>query len=393
MTGNQELVRLLRGQLPEVAVLREELHRWPDLSGEEQATRDLLRNHLPELQFYPVADTGGILVGRGTQPRIALRVELDGLPITEQSGVPWSSQRSEAMHACGHDVHAAAAVAVVRALQARADTDTRPSVALILQPREEKPPSGARDVVQSGILQDLGVCAVIGAHLQPALTPGAISCTPGAVNASADEFVIEIRGRPGHGAYPHLCDDVVLAMAASINALQQVVARNIDPMQPATITIGSMHAGSAANVLPETAQAKGTIRALGSEVRALLIARINDIVESTAMAYGCVAEVSLHVGEPALVNHEALTHETARVLTELNIAVDQKFRSMGADDFSYFGDQLPALMMFVGVDSSQGGLHHPGFAPNHAIIDLVAQAFLAGYLGAEALISNEDQRR
>lgn len=154
----------------------------------------------------------------------------------------------------------------MRAFSARQDGDSHPSVALILQPREEKPPSGARGVVHSGLLQELDFAAVAGAHLQPALSRGVISCTPRAVNASADEFTIESVGRLDHGAYPHRCDDVVLAAAATVQAVQQIVARIVDPMQSAAITIGYVKAGSAANVLPGSAQVKGIRRALNGLV-------------------------------------------------------------------------------------------------------------------------------
>jgi amidohydrolase len=393
MTNARGLRELVKAQLPEAAVLREDLHRWPDLSGDEQETCDRLRAQFADLPFHPVAETGGILIGPGTAPRIGIRVELDALPIVEQTALPWASQRPGVMHACGHDVHAAAAVAVMRALSARQDCDSHPSVALILQPREEKPPSGARDVVHSGLLQELGIAAVVGAHLQPALPRGVISCTPGAVNASADEFTIEIVGRPGHGAYPHRCDDVVLAMAATVQAVQQIVARNVDPMQSAAITIGYLQAGSAANVLPGSAQAKGTIRALNGQLRDRLIARLQEVVQGMANAHGCSAELTVHGGEPALVNDDLLTLSTARILTEWGESVDDQFRSMGADDFSYYGEQIPALMMFVGVDDGRGGLHHPGFVPGNDSIDLTARSFLAGYLGAEELLTTATQGR
>jgi len=380
------LVNAIRDELPAVAALRADLHQWPELSGAEHGTRDRIRASLPDLEFRGTAQTGGVLVGVGTKPRIGLRIELDGLPITEDSGVPWQSKQPGVMHACGHDVHAAAAVAVVRALQAGTNAADRPAVALILQPREEKPPSGARDVIDSGVLRAVEVEAVIAAHLQPALPAGVISCTPGAVNASADEFTITIQGRPGHGAYPHRCDDVVLALAATVTALQQVVARNVDPMQSAAVTIGSVQAGSAANVLPDHAEAKGTLRALDANVRALLISRVEQVAVSTAAAYGCQATFSLHLGEPALVNDAELTALTTSVIGASSYRLDEDFRSMGADDFSYYAEVMPSLMMFVGVDSSHGGLHHPGFAPDHAVIADVAYALLAGYLGAELLL-------
>jgi len=393
MTNTPSLWELVKARLPAASTLREELHRWPDLSGGEQETCERLRSQFPALPFHPVAGSGGILIGPGTAPRIGIRVELDALPIVEQTGLPWASQRPGIMHACGHDVHAAAAVAVMHALSAREDSDAHPAVALILQPREEKSPSGARDIVHSGLWQELDIAAVVGAHLQPALPGGVISCTPGAVNASADEFAIEIVGRPGHGAYPHRCDDVVLAIAATVQAIQQVVARNIDPMQPAAITIGSLQAGSAANVLPGSAQAYGTIRALNGLVRERLIARLQEVVLGTANAHGCSAEFTVHGGEPALVNDGLLTQSTARILNEWGESVDDQFRSMGADDFAYYGEKVPTLMMFVGVDDGSGGLHHPRFAPGSDSIEMTARSFLAGYLGAEVLLTEATQRR
>lgn len=365
-------------ELPAAVRLRHTLHGDPRLSGQETDTAAAVVAALGLGQGTVAAGTGRI-VTTGTAP-IVLRAELDALPLTEATGAPWSATGA-AMHACGHDVHLAAVVAVTRAI-ARSDAPRR--VAALFQPREEGAPSGARDVMASGVLQELGATAVIAGHVQPQVEAGVVAVTPGFVNASADHFDLVVRGHGGHAGYPHTVRDPVVAMAAVVVALQQLVSRRIDPVHGAVCTVGTLSAGTASNVVPDLARAGGTLRAMDPADRVRLVELLREVAGATATAWGCTAEIEVHEGEPAVVNDVGLATRTAGHLAATGVPVDTEFRSFGADDFSYYSagpDPLPSLMAFVGVDGG-AGLHDPRFLPPDDTVALVAEALVAGYLAA-----------
>jgi amidohydrolase len=253
----------------------------------------------------------------------------------------------------------------------------------VLQPREETFPSGALDVVSSGVLRRHDVRAMIGAHVQPVLPEGTIACAPGPVNAASDEFRVTVKGGEGHAAYPHLTRDPVLAMAQVIVAAQQLVSRVADPMAPTVVTFGTVNAGSAPNAVPGEAVARGTLRTMSQEWRGRLHRRFKQVAEDTARAYGCNAVVEIMPGEPVLINDRSLAARTGERLRELGWSVNDELRSCGADDFARYGDVAASLMMFVGVDT-ESGLHSPAFLPGDAAVGAVAEALLAGYLAASS---------
>ncbi|MFC5751816.1 M20 metallopeptidase family protein [Actinomadura rugatobispora] len=369
-------------ELPAAIELRHRLHADPRVSGDEGDTTRAVVRALDAGPGTPVAGTGRIVrIGDGGGPRVVLRAELDALPIDERTGAPWAS-RTHAMHACGHDVHLAALVAVCRAA---ARVGGHAPIAALLQPREETFPSGAADAVREGALD--GAHAVIGAHVQPRLAEGVVSAVPGPVNAAADEFEITIEGRGGHAGYPHTARDPVLALCQAVVSLQQVVSRRFDPVRGAVCSVGQVTAGSAANVIPRTASARGGIRVMGDDERQIAAGLVRDIVEHTAAAHGCTAEVRIHEMQPSLHNDPPLALEAARRLTGLGIPVDTSFRSFGADDFSHYCHVTRGLMLFVGTAGEGSpdeapGLHHSEFLPDDALVGRVAEAYLAGYLAA-----------
>jgi amidohydrolase len=368
----------LRDELESARTLRRTLHAAPRISGEEADTTALVVDALGAGPGYSVADTGRIVVLADQPPQcIALRAELDALPVTEATGVPWAAVGG-AMHACGHDVHLAAVVAACRAI---ARVGGPVPVAALLQPREETAPSGARDIVASGLLDELGVLAVVGAHVQPQVKVDRIAVTPGLVNASVDEFEITVHGSGGHAGYPHTVRDPVVALASIVVNLQQISARRIDPVHGAVCMVGGLSAGTATNVVPSTARAFGSLRLMRAEDRDRAAKELVEIVEATAIAYGCRADVHLADGEPALYNDPALAHAAASTLRAEGHDVIDDFRSFGADDFAHYGAHRPSLMMFVGVDGGVG-LHDPQFLPPEAAVDAVADALLAGYVAA-----------
>jgi amidohydrolase len=291
------------------------------------------------------------------------------------------------MHACGHDVHLAALVALGRAAGAAQLQAGLPAALLaVLQPREEAAPSGARDIVASGVLQAHQPHAVIAVHLQHQLPAGTVAAPAGTVNASSDDFEIRVQGTGGHAGYPQLAADPVLALCQTVLALQQIVSRRTDPTHAAVVSIGTLEAGQAPNVIPPAAVARGTLRALDSSDRAGLHRALHEIVQHTCLAHGCRGSVTMDEGEPALVNDEALTTASWPWLREAGFAVDTSFRSCGSDDFSYYARSAPTLMLFLGTGGPVS-LHHPEFLPHDDAVGQVASAMLAGYLGARSLLS------
>lgn len=381
MTGAlRDLRERLSAEVPAAVELRHDLHRHPDLSGDEAGTLARVLQALPgAASAGSVAETGAVLRIGGAGPAVAVRAELDALPVHEATGLPWASQRPGAMHACGHDVHLAALVALARAVAA---TEHPSPLLVVLQPREESAPSGAHDIAVSGLLEQERVCAAVAAHVQPALPVGTVACTAGAVNASNDEFTVVVEGEGGHAAYPHRTADPVVALAQVVLGLQSVVSRGTDPLLPAVISVTMLSAGSAVNVIPGRATAQGTLRALDPGTRRSVQAAMHDTVSLVARAHGCDGRLEVREGEPALLNDAALARRTAPLLQQLGWAVDADHRSMGADDFAHFSERLPSLMMFVGTGGGQ--LHTPSFAPPDEHVEHVAQALLAGYLAAGA---------
>ncbi|MEV6233180.1 M20 family metallopeptidase [Saccharopolyspora shandongensis] len=379
MTEHDRLRAALAEELRAAGELRRGLHRNPDLSGAETTTRDAVLAALPGGDSaVSTAQTGAVLRIGGAGPAVGVRGELDALATEETTGVAWASAKPGVMHACGHDVHLAAVTALARAV----DRVGGPAPLLVvLQPREETYPSGALDIVDSGVLVAQDCRAMIGAHVQPVLAPGVVACVPGGVNASSDEFEIVVTGESGHAAYPHLTRDPVLALSQIVVALQSVVSRAVDPMIPAVVGVSSLQAGNAANVVPGLARATGTIRTLSKPTRELLHNRVADAAESVARAHGCEAKVVFTRGEPVLENDPELASRTAHHLAYQGVQISSTLRSVGADDFSYYGELIPSLMLFVGTDTDKP-LHSSGFLPGDEDLARVARAMLAGYLGA-----------
>jgi amidohydrolase len=363
--------------LEEAIALRHELHGAPTLGGHETPTAQTVVDWMGLGDGRVVAGTGRLVrVDSGSGTAIALRSELDGLPVDEQTGVPWASTNG-AMHACGHDVHLAGLAAVVRAA---AGLDLpRPLVAL-LQPREEGVDSGAQDVVTEGGLD--GVAAVVAAHVQPRVEKGVIAVTPGPVNAAMDTFRVEVSGRGGHSGYPNTVDDSVLAMSAVVVALQQVAARRIAPTTGVACMVNQVRAGTADNVVPSQAWCSGTVRTMTPADRETAHRAIEEIATSVAAGHGCRAEVTIGRGEPVLENDVGLAVRTGEILTELGHSVDHTFRSFGSDDFVAYCEHVRGLMVFVGTGAERGGLHDASYLPDDAYVATVADALIAGYCAA-----------
>lgn len=369
---------------------RRELHQHPRVSGDELDTTQRFLN-VTQLDYRAVAQTGAVArIGPTEGPAIAIRGELDALPVTEATGVEWASNNS-AMHACGHDVHVAALAMVVRASRR---VSLPFGLVAMLQPREETYPSGALDICRSGVLDELGVEIAIGAHVHPRVVRGSVAIGAGAVNAAAGELNIRFSGASGHGAYPHHGRDVVSAAATFALQLPELVRRTIDPMHPALISVGQLIAdGGAANVLPAQATISATMRTTSAADEALLAEAVKRAAHAQGAALGLDVEAEYIQGEPVLLNDPALATAAESLLVDLGMQAATPMRSLGADDFSYYSERGRSIMCFVGVGDAddtvraeQPSLHEPTFLPDDDAVLRVAKAMVAGYIaGAELL--------
>lgn len=372
--------------LPQARALRRAVHADPHLGGFEQPTADLLSAALNRATT-PLADTGFWTRLGPDGASVAIRSELDALPIAEQTGVQWAAT-SGAMHACGHDVHMAAVWSLLKAAER---IELPVGIVGIFQPREESQPSGAPDVLASGVLEQQDVRCVIGAHVQPRVPAGVVSSGIGGVNAAADAFDIVVRGHGGHGAYPHVTIDPVPVLASIASGLYELVGRLVNPTHAALISIGRLEAGATHNIIPDSAMLQGIVRTMRETDRLLLHKEIRIFAEHTAAARGAVAEVSLLRGDPVLTNDHDLVIALDPLLHAAGLPVaEEPFRSLGADDFSHFGQRLPIAMMFVGTGEEADtrhdvGLHHARFLPGEDTIRTVAASLAAGFVAGAHL--------
>jgi amidohydrolase len=378
----RKLLHSLEEELPRAVTLRERLHMVPEPSHGEHATSGLVAEALGARGVERVVRTG--LLARVGPPgeAVAVRAELDALPIQDETGSPFAATNG-LMHACGHDVHMAALAALFRAAGRIEGSLPKPLTALF-QPSEETYPSGADLVVREGALE--GTCAIVAAHVHPEIPWGSVSVEPGPVNASSDNLHITVEGSGGHGAYPHRAHDPILALSHAVVALQSLVSRRLDPTHAAVFSVGWMRAGSAENVIPGTAEAGGTLRALDPEDRIPLRKMAREIVENTARAHGCAARVGVTEGEPAAVNDPVLAEATRPLLREAGFEPAAAMRACGSDDFGFYGLTSPTLMLFVGINDGPGTtnvpLHHPRFLPPEEAVGAVARAQAVAFAAA-----------
>ncbi len=367
--------------LPDAAALRRAIHADPHLSGEEEPTRDAFIRASEWLDWSPVAHTGAWARVGPPGPAVGLRAELDALPVTEVTGIEWQSRRPGVMHACGHDLHMAALWAVISAAR---DLDLPVGMVPVLQPREEVNPSGADDIVASGLLEDQNVEAMVGVHVQPGVERGVVSTGAGAVNAAYDEFEIVVRGKPGHGAYPHVTVDPLLTLADIVTTVAGLPARIIDPTHPSVVSIGQISGGTAPNIIADEARCRGTLRAFADEDRLLLHETISRVAESIALGRGAEAATRFVRGGPALVNDADLVARLDPLLAGIGVPVaPTPFRSCGSDDFGEYALATSSVMCFIGTGRADGvGLHHGAFLPGRDALRLTAHAMAAGYAAA-----------
>lgn len=353
-----------------VVDLRREIHRHPELGFEEVRTQALVERELDALgiEHRRIAQTGVVGVVRGGKPgRVAaLRADMDALPITEKSGEPFSSEVPGKMHACGHDAHTAMLLGAARVLH-EAREDLHGSVVLLFQPAEEGP-GGAEPMIAQGALDDPRVQAVAMLHVDPRLPTGTIGITPGPVNAAADEFHLTVHGKGGHGAYPHTAQDAIPASAAMILALQNIAARETDPLKSVVVTVGTINGGYRNNVIADEIKMTGTFRAHDPEIRNALEARARRIVDGVAAAYGVTAILEVIYGYPPVVNHPLLAQNFLQYMSaNSGLRVESPPPTMGAEDFAYFAQRVPGVHVRLGIRSDAAGSTHSGHSPQFRV--------------------------
>ncbi|MBD5801599.1 putative hydrolase YxeP [Azoarcus sp. Aa7] len=362
----------LRALEDEMIAIRRRIHAHPELAYEEHATSELVAAELERAGYTVhrgIARTGVVATltcGGGTR-RIGLRADMDALPIHEQTGLPWASTLPGKMHACGHDGHTAMLLAAARHLAHTRTFDG--TLTLIFQPAEEGE-SGARRMLAEGVLERFPCDAVFAMHNMPGYPVGKLGFRSGPFMASVDDVGVTIRGYGGHGAMPHEAVDPVVVAAHVVVGLQSIVARNVPPLETAIVTVGSIQAGEANNVIPDTAELRMSVRALSPAVRTLLHKRITALVESTAIAYGASAEVRFDNPFPVLVNDGPMTEFARKVAIELvgeDGLIPDLPRLTGSEDFSYFLERSPGCYLIIGNGDGKGKgkgscmVHNPGY--------------------------------
>lgn len=359
--------------MPAAAALREirhHIHHHPELAYEEHETAALVAHKLEQWGWQVTRGVGGtgvvgtLRVGDGARS-IGIRADMDALPIVEATGLPYASGTHGKMHACGHDGHT---TMLLGAAQQLAKTrNFRGTVHLYFQPAEEHGvDSGAKKMIDDGLFERFPCDAVFGMHNHPGAAPGVFLTRRGPFMSAGDKAIIKIEGVGGHAARPHLTVDPVVVAASIVMALQTIVARNVDPSQPAVVTVGSMHAGTANNVIPSGARLELSVRSFSPDVRALLKRRIVELAETQAASYGATADVEYIEGYPVVVNTDAETDFAAQVARELVgdvHVVEQADLLMGSEDFAFMLQQRPGSFVRLGNGEGEDGcmVHNPKY--------------------------------
>lgn len=357
--------------------VRHHLHAHPELSYKEFNTSQFIQNHLQSLgiPFKVMAETGvvALIEGKKSNRVIALRADIDALPIQEENNTAYASKIPGVMHACGHDVHTTILLGAAKILH---DTkqDWEGTVKLIFQPGEEKNPGGASILIKEGVLENPAPTAIIGLHVHPILETGKLSFRTGKAMASADEIYVTVKGKGGHAATPHLTADTVLAASELVVALQKVVSRDKDPLSPSVLSICAINGGFTTNVIPSEVKLMGTFRAMDEDWRFNAHKRMQEVAEGIATSSGAEIDFKIDVGYPTVYNDPFIT-ERAKSIAVSTVGennVEEGELRMGAEDFGYYSQKIAGCFFRLGTGNKQknitSGVHTPTFdIDEHAI--------------------------
>jgi hippurate hydrolase len=376
----QKIKELAHQYAPEFIKVRHHLHAHPELSYQEYETSKYIQEQLKSynIPFEVKATTGviGLIEGKNPQSRVvALRADMDALPITEENDIAYKSTTPGVMHACGHDVHTTCLLGAAKIL-AETRNEWEGTVKLIFQPGEEKNPGGASLLIKEGVLENPKPQCIFGLHVNPQLETGLLSFRGGKIMASADELYITIKGKGGHAAAPHLTADTILIASHLIVSLQQIISRNNNPLSPSVLSITSIQGGHTTNVIPTEVKLMGTFRAMDEEWRFKAHELIHRQTELLVKAMGGEADILIDVGYPTVYNHEGL-NEYARQIAEGYMGaekVEETEVRMGAEDFGFYSQAIPGCFYRLGTaNKAQGitaGVHTPKFNIDESAIEI-----------------------
>ena len=364
-----------------IVAIRRHLHAHPELSFQEFNTAQFIAKTLRDSKLAVqegIANTGLVVQIEGNNPSkktIALRADIDALPIQEENNVSYQSTNPGVMHACGHDVHTASLIGTAWILD-QLKGYFEGTVKLIFQPAEEKIPGGAIAMIKEGVLQNPAPSLIIGQHVNSEIPIGQVGVTKGVAMASADELYFTIRGKGGHAASPHLAVDPILVAAHLIVALQQIISRTLDPIQSGVLSICQINAGNATNVIPEVVQLAGTLRTVNETWRQQTHERITQLCHQLAESMGATCEVNIAKGYPPLHNDPNLTDQ---VVSDAQAYLGVEYvhyidMNMGAEDFAYYAKEIPGCFYFIGVQNKPMGIdasvHTPTFNVDETVLKI-----------------------
>ncbi len=386
----QKFQKITSGNKEFVADIYRHLHANPELSFVEYETAAFIQQKLTELNIPFRAGIGGngILARiEGKNPSkkiIALRADMDALPVIEVNNLPWKSKNIGVMHACGHDAHTACLLGAAKTLK-YLQQDFEGTVLLIFQPGEEKAPGGARLMLEDGIFKDIEPELILAQHISVDYPTGTLGFREGILMASADEVHVKISGKGGHGALPHLCNDTVLAAAQTLVSLQQIKSRLCNPLTSMVLTFGKLIADGAQNIIPHEVLLSGTFRTMDENWRKTALIKIREIINETCTAYGCKTQIDIPDGYPCVINNTEVTRKARSFAAELigQENIRELDIRMTSEDFSFFAQQYPSCFYRFGAKSEinyqTGGLHTSDFVidENALITGSAGMAWLA----------------
>ncbi|MCX5981383.1 MAG: M20 family metallopeptidase [Nostocales cyanobacterium LacPavin_0920_SED1_MAG_38_18] len=388
-TVNLKNVRLeIRALQPQLVEWRRQIHQKPELGFQEKITAEFIAQKLQNwgiVHQAGIAQTGIVAIIKGEKPGngkvLAIRADMDALPIQEQNQVPYCSQHDGVMHACGHDGHTAIALGTAYYLNQHRQ-DFSGTVKIIFQPAEEGP-GGAKPMIAAGVLKNPDVDAIIGLHLWNNLPLGTVGVRPGALMAAVELFRCIIFGKGGHGAIPHQTVDSIVVAAQIVNALQTIVSRNVNPIDSAVVTVGELHAGTAVNVIADTARMGGTVRYFNPDLAGFFKERIQQIIAGICQSHGASYDLDYIHLYPPVINDTgiaALVHSVAEEVVETPIGIVPECQTMGGEDMSFFLQEVPGCYFFLGSANPEKKLdyphHHPQFDFDETALPMGVEMFV-----------------
>ncbi|WP_088242621.1 M20 metallopeptidase family protein [Calothrix rhizosoleniae] len=376
----------IRALQPHLVEWRRQFHQKPELGFQEKLTADFISQKLQEwgIEHHTgIAETGivAIINGKSEAKVLAIRADMDALPIQELNEVPYRSQHDGVMHACGHDGHTAIALGTAYYLHHHRESFTG-TVKIIFQPAEEGP-GGAKPMIEAGVLQTPDVDAIIGLHLWNNMPLGTVGVRAGALMAAVELFRCQIFGKGGHGAIPHQTIDSVVVAAQIVNALQTIVARNVNPIDSAVVTVGELHAGTAKNVIADTANMSGTVRYFNPEFAGFFHQRLEQIIAGVCQSHGANYDLEYWSLYPPVINDPGmaeLVHSVAEKVVETPMGVVPECQTMGGEDMSFFLQEVPGCYFFLGSANPEKNLayphHHPRFDFDETVLPMGVEMFV-----------------